>query len=367
MKKIKLLFFSSPDFTDNALHLYTYLKKKNDPRFEYIWLVYNPKNFENDENTTFISRAGDLSILNDVDFSLCSHHTTKETYQRFNKDHIVINLSHGIGIKGKKVIEKMQSDPFYPSSLFDYIVSLGGSAANEAVFKFNNMPDESKILPVGYPRNDILFNEPQRQKRGITKILYMPTFKQSLNKTYSEEYFKNETGIPLFETKEDLEKINSWLDDHEITIFFKLHRLQKDLEIYNWIDKNIKHIHIMKNSMFEGCFYNYLKDFDALLTDYSSIAIDFLFLDRPEGFIFSDLEDFEKSRGSFCLDPINNSAGHHIYSIDNFKKFCLDVKTENDVFKNRRKEVLQKFVKDIDGRSAERIYKFLCKKVNERF
>jgi len=359
---IKILFFSAPDFTDNAMYFYQYLKSLNDKRFEFIWMVSYPEIFKNDENTTFISRLDDLSVLNDLDFTFASH-TNPLINTKFNKKHIVVNLSHGIGIKGQKQVSKMNDNPYYPSTLWDYIVSYGGSIADETTFLFNNMKDKSKILPVGYPRTDFLFNEKKKKKGFSTRILWMPTYKQATNDKYSEEYFDNETKMTLFDTKESLIKIDRWLDKNDTFLCMKTHRLQKDIGIYKWINENIKRIRIAKDSDFEGDFYKYLNDFDALLTDYSSIAIDFLFLDKPEGFIFTDLEEYEDSRGVFNVDPHAYSAGNHIYNIDDFKEFCLDVKNGNDTHKEKRKRVLNDFCKNIDSNSSKRLYKFICDKV----
>lgn len=356
---MKLLFYSSPDFSDNAFYLYQYLRK--DKRLKFYWIVSNNKNFQNDEQTTFLTGKSDLSCLKDVDITFCSHTSSKLSYQRFNKNHLIINLSHGIGIKGKKEVSQMNTDPHYPSTLFDYIVSLGGKIADETVEIFNNMPDRSKILPLGYPRNDHLFNTPKRKKGLLTNIIYMPTFKQSQNRTYSEEYLQNETGLALFENRKDLLEIDKWLKSEGINIHLKLHRLQKDLEIYGWIPYNLSNFKIIRNSDLCEDFYLSLQHHDALLTDYSSISIDWLALDRPEGFIFTDLEQYERSRGEFCCDPIKYSAGHHIYSMDDFKAFCMDVKNGVDIYSEKRDFVKKSFFKNPDGNSAERIYQFIKK------
>jgi CDP-glycerol glycerophosphotransferase len=240
-------------------------------------------------------------------------------------------------------------------------VSLGGKIADQATQDFNNMPDRSKILPLGYPRNDHLFNTPKKKKGLFTNIIYMPTFKQSQNQTYSEEYLQNETGLALFENRKDLLKIDKWLKSEGINVHLKLHRLQKNLEIYGWIPYNLTNFKIIRNSDLSEDFYLSLQYYDALLTDYSSIAIDWLALDRPEGFIFTDLSDYERSRGQFCCDPIKYSAGHHIYSMDDFKAFCTDVKNGVDTYSEKRKFVKNSFFKNPDGNSAERIYQFIKK------
>lgn len=355
---MKLIFYSSPDFSDNAFYLYEFLK--SDPRFEFYWIV-NKKRSDT-ANTRFLTRSDDLSCLKDTGITFCSHTSSPLSYKKFNYRHLIVNLSHGIGIKGKKEVLQMNLDPYYPSTLFDYIVSLGGEMADRTVEIFNNMPNRSKILPLGYPRNDHLFNSPAYKKNDITRIIYMPTFKQSPNINYNEDYFDNETGLALFGTKLDLTGIDNWLKRENIHIYLKLHRLQKDIDIYKWISENLSNIEIIRNDDLKVDFYRTLTSFDALLTDYSSISIDWLALDRPEGFVFTDLEDYERSRGQFCCDPIKYSSGHHIYTIDDFKAFCMDVKAGVDIYGEKREFVKNSFFKNADGNSAQRIKDWIYEK-----
>ncbi len=356
---MKLIFYSSPDFSDNAFYLYEFLK--SDPRFQFYWIVNKKR--PDTANTRFLTRRDDLlSCLKDASITFCSHTSSPLAYKKFNYKHLIVNLSHGIGIKGKKEVSQMKLDPYYPSTLFDYIVSLGGEIADETVEVFNNMPNKSKILPLGYPRNDILFHAPRSKKCDTTKIIYMPTFKQSPSINYNEDYFNNETGLVLFNTKSDLIKINSWLKSEDIHIYLKLHRLQKDIDIYKWISENLSNIEIIRNDDLKVDFYQTLNSFDALLTDYSSIAVDWLALDKPEGFIFTDLQQYERSRGQFCCDPIKYSPGHHIYTIDDFKAFCSDVKNGVDNYAEKRKFVAKSFYRDFNGFSAQRIKNWIDEK-----
>jgi CDP-glycerol glycerophosphotransferase (TagB/SpsB family) len=185
----------------------------------------------------------------------------------------------------------------------------------------------------------------------------MPTFKQSPNKNYSEEYLKNETGLALFNTKKDLIKIDDFLEEAGVEIYLKLHRLQAELEIFEWIYKNLKNLKII--GKYEGDFYGHLKEYDALITDYSSISTDWLLTDKPAGFIFTDLKDYQASRGEFCCDPIEYSAGHHIYNMLQFQAFVIDVLEDRDIYKPQREFVKKAFHKFPDNRSAQRIAEFL--------
>ena len=350
--EMNLLFYSSPDFSDNAFYLYKYLHELNNPDLKFYWIVNNIPKVQL-KNTFFLNRNSDLTVLKDLDYSLISHTSSPLSYRRFNDKHKIINLSHGIGIKGKKEVSQMKDDPHYPSTLFDYIVSLGGYMSNKCVELFNNMPDQSKILPLGYPRNDIL--KPSTQKTN--KIIWMPTFKQSPNKNYSEEYLDNETGIALFNSKNDLIDIDNFLQKIGLEIHLKLHRLQKELDIFEWIFNNCENLKIV--GKYEGDFYQYLENYDALITDYSSINMDWLLTDKPIGYIFTDLNEYQSSRGDFCCDPIKYSAGHHIFNMLQFKAFLIDIKSSRDIYKPQREFVKSEFFKYPDNNSAKRIAEFL--------
>ena len=78
---------------------------------------------------------------------------------------------------------------------------------------------------------------------------------------------------------------------------------------------------------------------DALITDYSSVAIDYLLLDKPIGFTLDDFEEYRKTRGFIFEDPKKYMPGHHIYSFSDLCDFLSSVSDGYDPFWEQRASV----------------------------
>ena len=103
--------------------------------------------------------------------------------------------------------------------------------------------------------------------------------------------------------------------------------------------------------------YRLLKDSDALISDYSSIAYDYLMLNRPIGYDFSDLDSYTNG---LCVDnPDEYIAGPKIYCYDELLGFLKDVSEEKDSYKEQRENLCRRIYKYTDGNSSKRIVEFM--------
>ena len=99
---------------------------------------------------------------------------------------------------------------------------------------------------------------------------------------------------------------------------------------------------------------------DALLTDYSSICIDYLLLNRPIGFILDDIKEYEKNRGKFLFEDVKRVlAGKHIYNIEHLYSFLKEVSNNIDSTKNLRDGIIDSMITYQDNNSCKRICEFL--------
>lgn len=208
-------------------------------------------------------------------------------------------------------------------------------------------PKNVEVKILGMPRNDILFL-PNRIKEeywypdlvGKFVITYMPTHRK-----YG---FGDPTPTP-FKNRPDIQK---WLIQNNIVLLVKNHP--------NMIRR-------MKDFYSSPCIKDITRDeIDAqvllfhtniLITDFSSVWMDYLLLNRP--IIFYLYDDFEKDDVGCYYDIRQNPAG----------SFCSN---ENELFeliqkiiKGRTnqfyppKEIISKYHKYIDGKSCQRYFKEL--------
>ena len=93
-----------------------------------------------------------------------------------------------------------------------------------------------------------------------------------------------------------------------------------------------------------------LPKFDELITDYSSLAMDFIILDKPIIFFVPDIGEYKKTPGLheelWSLMP-----GHKVYSFEELKG-ALDKEDEYKEERKRAREILFKFK---DANSSKRI------------
>ena len=100
---------------------------------------------------------------------------------------------------------------------------------------------------------------------------------------------------------------------------------------------------------------NMMAKTDAMITDYSSVFIDYLLLDKPMGFIATDFAEYEQSRGVPFDDFLEILPGQLIYTLDDFKGFITNVKNSVDLYKQKREKLLPQVHDYTDGKSCERI------------
>jgi CDP-glycerol glycerophosphotransferase len=80
---------------------------------------------------------------------------------------------------------------------------------------------------------------------------------------------------------------------------------------------------------------------DGLLTDYSSVWVDYLALDRPIAFLVPDEDTYSDERGFDPPDALDWLPGPRILTTDDVKSFAQDVQSGGMRSAARRKEVIE--------------------------
>lgn len=79
---------------------------------------------------------------------------------------------------------------------------------------------------------------------------------------------------------------------------------------------------------------------DGLLSDYSSIAVDYMLLDRPLGFVLTDFEKYREARGFVFENPLAYMPGEKIYDAKGLAAFFTHVSEGEDPFREERKALM---------------------------
>lgn len=272
------------------------------------------------------------------------------TYFFVSKNQILIQLWHGVGLKKMSKLDNIT---------YDYFISTS-NWTNETNFK--NIFSSKKYLNLGYPRNDIFFRTEDDKdlifcdkniynllKNKVYKkiVLYMPTFREYL---FNKEIdFKESEVFPL-----NFDELNNILLKNEILFLVKFHPCV--MEIFEKISKKQKFSNI-KFLTTKGDIYPIIKYVDILITDYSSIAYDFLLLDRPIIFFDYDREIYERNMGGFLFDYDEFTPGIKVKNQDEL----ISAIKEKDSYKEQRDYIKEIFFDSTNIRSSENIFKEIIK------
>ena len=148
--------------------------------------------------------------------------------------------------------------------------------------------------------------------------------------------------------------MDQYLEKNNLQIMIRLHI--NDQKKYK---NNSDFIHL-KNIFFAGSdqiptINDFLHQIDFLITDYSSIALDYLLLDRPIAYIPYDYTSYEKERG-FSFDYFDHLAGPVLKSQRDLLSF---LKKDHKEFKVKRSLLKEQFHQHQNGQSSERLYQFI--------
>lgn len=212
------------------------------------------------------------------------------------------------------------------------------------------------IWETGYPRNDVLVREPDTldlmgvdidsivrvkvlKKTGHKLVFFMPTFRDT-------------GGDPFTEGVLDLAAMDAFGRKNKIAFLLKFHPyLSINAEL------GLRNVYIINSSTDA---YPLLSYCDCLLTDYSSVAYDFLLTGKPLIFFPYDLQKFiAKDRGMFYqFDEM--APGPRPTNQKELFEILADVLLEGkDEYVTCRNELADRLFTHRDGNAAKRITELL--------
>jgi CDP-glycerol glycerophosphotransferase (TagB/SpsB family) len=263
----------------------------------------------------------------------------------------VIYLGHGNpGIKNASAMIKICDTPT------DVALTTSEGSRQHTSEMINISSD--KLFVCGLPRNDVIFNEKRRWREIIDVkdckvILWMPTFRKARDGARNDSNQQYLYGLPLIHTISDLDRLNSQLQHLNVTLVIKPHPYAENVEMNNTRMTNIIFLtinEIRKRNINVYCFFD---DTDALLTDYSSVAFDYMLVDKPVGYIIDDIDDYKL--GFSFKNILEYMPGNHIRNDDEMYDFFEEIANNQDLYKSERRKISQWANIYSDGHNCERI------------
>lgn len=211
--------------------------------------------------------------------------------------------------------------------------------------------DLSYKVPVkvlGMPRNDALFDDIRMKSeqwldnlQGKFIISYMPTHRK---------YGEGEPSPTIFI---DNEEYQNWLRNNNAVVLIKQHP--------NMVSKlkDVKQSDVIIDITSLGidpqvCIYHS----DILITDYSSVWMDYLLLKRPLVFYYYD--DFEKEDAGTHYSINEIKPGHFCYNEEELFELVKKAFLNYDDFRPSER-VVNMFHKYVDGQSCKRYFDEITK------
>lgn len=357
--KDTIMIESHNDFDCNGGAFYNYLIKNGyNRKYKIVWLVRKKVTDDLPENVETVPLYG--PNLRKAYYVCTSKYFTFdcENVRKMRDNQIMVYCSHGAGGL-KNVKGKLHVPPYV-----DYILVQSKAYAPIQANQWSVTYPDKRIIAIGYPAQDIFFDESKSDEiRKITSrkykkvILWMPTFRKSGGYHRNDSRKEQKLGIPLIETQEQYLKLNNYLAENDVFLIIKIHPKQ-DLENLKIKDQsNIKVLTGETVKKLEIDNYALMKCADALISDYSGAAYEYLQLDRPIGYVLDDVNDYI---AGFVVEDIHTLiAGAEIYNFEQLESFIVNVVSENDSFKERREKIRNYIYEYHDANSSKRLAELL--------
>ena len=364
-KKGLIIIFGkfSGQLADNTKYFFLQGIRDNNKNVRFVTKnrsVFNDYTELNNQVITFPSFSAIYSLLRAsfiiVDFS---HWSLLDPIYFFLtiKSH-KIHLWHGLTFKPvEKGVLKTNAE-YIKARLFRRLVRYDAMISTSPFWTENLYKKyflTKSIYDLGYPRNDVLFRKPdkldligvnrpkfeslKKAKNDSFKIvIYAPTFRDDKSTAFSNGYL-------------DFNSLNEFLFKNRIILILKFHPLSSSLssESTNIISYDKK-----------SDIYPLMSISDLLITDYSSIYIDYLIMNRPIIFFNYDYELYLKQDRNLQSIFIETIPGIITKTQTELEIALYEhLKQGKDEFVNKRSELMDISYNYADGNSASRIYNLI--------
>lgn len=346
--KRKIIIFNSfPDISGNSLALYEYIIKNRLDIVQKYKLIWNIGEMSIDDAVRILQfRTGKKkhivkkkrSIKGIMLFFLSQYIISTHGYfpnVKTSKNQIHINLWHGMPFK--KIGRLLKENDNKKTDEAD--ITIASSEVFQRIMAKAFAIERKNVLITGQPCADLLIKPNNAlkllriDKRQYKKIImWMPTFRISTIGHIHKDGKEDSFGVSDV-LDNHFNELNMCLIKKKYLLIIKLHSMDKLSQKKYKNSENIK-VYVDSNILGKGIqIYELLSNCDCLLTDYSSVFIDFLVTKKPIAFICSDLNEYENTRGFCFAQPRKYMPGE---LITNFKKLKLYIK-DMDEYNNKWK------------------------------
>lgn len=253
-----------------------------------------------------------------------------------------IQLWHGITIETLGVLTD------YKVIEYDLVLSTSNFVSD---YSFSKIYNYKELVNYGYPRNDVLYNDCelinvdlkllQKVKNDDLKyIVYMPTHRP----------------LGFEQNPINYEQLNLFAKENNYKVIIKMHpfvaeKLRDDLSSYQKQDIDLTNLIIYESHM---DIYPILKHCDLLISDYSSVYFDFLYVNKPIVFFCYDYEEWVRGEQGVILDYFKHSPGDKCFTFD---ELLISIRENllEDNYIVERKKIFNLMFENLNKKASELI------------
>lgn len=381
-KNKKLWIFGSwfgRKFADNSKYLFLYVKK-NHSEIRAIWLTHNQ----------VVIRE-----LRDNGYEVYNKYSLKgfwysmvagcviicQSLEDVNKfvipKAIKVQLWHGVPLKklcydnklklhyGKlyRILKKLRNLilPFM-AKIINYNLCIALSEEGKINISSAFRLDKHRISIAGHPRNDALFNTSWLLPN---RCYYLYNIKNKIDFKYVFTYlptWRKNNKIDLFSKYNfNIYVLNKILKSLNAIFIAKAHYITHKLNL-NVNKKFLQRVFIPSDDEMPD-IYPLLKETDILITDYSSVYVDYLLLNRPIIFAPFDINEYLSEDRELYYDYNEITPGPKAKDWSEVFKIMQDVIKE-DSWKRQRESVCKRLNKFTDNKNSERVFNVIQKELD---
>ena len=343
--------------SDNTKALYDYVKT-NHPEIERVWVATDPSKVDlpgctvvkrNSLSSLKYILTAKVAVMNQGFGDFAAYNFLGGVYK--------VQLWHGVAWKkiGRDAIPNLKGLYEKVFQLINhYDLYIAPSKIYGESIKTAFQTNESRILYVGQPRNEVLFSESFRSLSkkhiedtiGISNkkiIVYMPTFRDKTSAVFS------------FQQLERNPRFKELANKYGFVIVEKLHYKNRQMQENMSSEKLVFGIPSIDATTLLGAA-------DVLITDYSSCFFDYLIIDNPIIHYAYDYEYYKKQDRGLYYDIAEVAAGT-VAENENDLLTAIEKNFEADPGKTRRHIVREKYLSYESKSNCEAVFNAIQERV----
>lgn len=374
-KRNRIIFYGRDRgrFADNVKYLFLYAHLKSDPGMDIFFLTEHPDvvqelrerglpvlRYPNARSVWSLLRAGVVVTDSDGWISKFRYHLLFSAFK--------VQLWHGVGLKtiglsnprNQRMLKHALMRAYFVLKgklvPYDLLVTTGDAFVDQG---YPTGLVKKRTVPTGYPRNDVLFH-------GFQGYEHMGVDWTAAERIHS---FRNRGGkvaayLPTFlDTREDvisrhllnIPDVNAFCRERHLLMVFKFHSwgMLKDEETLAALN-DADHILVMDHA---SDIYPLLPQVDIMISDISSVYMDYLLLDRPILFFSPRVEEYQRDQRTLYFDYDELTPGFKCRTQEELLADLDRCLSGEDDYREERRALRLRTFNDPDGNASERIWK----------